>query len=141
MQDPQFFRNPEVGFSRDGCRVPLPWARSGESLGFGPGGSHLPQPAWYVDYSVEAQESNAGSTLELYRKLNKLRRELQTAEEFAWVKHLFNRNVLHFKRPNGWQSITNFGSKPIKLPKGRLLVSTMSLVDGKLAPNSTAWLA
>ncbi len=139
MQDPQFFRNPEVGFSRDGCRVPLPWARSGASLGFGPGGSHLPQPAWYVDYSVEAQESKAGSTLELYRKLTKLRRELQTSEEYVWVKHLFNRNVLHFKRPNGWQSITNFGSKPIKLPKGELLVSTMSLVDGKLAPNSTAW--
>ncbi len=140
MQDPQFFRNPDVGFSRDGCRVPLPWARSGSSLGFGPGGAHLPQPAWYVDYSVEAQSGQKGSTLELYRELLRMRSELVCAEEMAWVRHWFNKNVLHFKRPNGWQSITNFGSKPVKLPKGRLLVSSKPLVDGKLGANTTAWL-
>ncbi|MEY4079012.1 MAG: hypothetical protein RIS80_781 [Actinomycetota bacterium] len=140
MQDPQFFRNPDVGFSRDGCRVPLPWARSGASLGFGSGGSHLPQPAWYVDYSVEAQSGQKGSTLELYRDLLRMRRELVCAEEMVWVKHWFNRNVLHFKRPNGWQSITNFGDRPVKLPKGRLLATSQPLVDGKLGSNTTAWL-
>ncbi len=140
MQDPQFFRNPDVGLSRDGCRVPLPWARSGSSLGFGPGGAHLPQPAWYVDYSVEAQQGIKGSTLELYRELLRIRRELVCDEQMTWVKHWFNRNILHFKRPNGWQSITNFGTKPVSLPKGRLLVTSQPLLEGKLGPNTTAWL-
>ncbi|WP_035776878.1 glycoside hydrolase family 13 protein, partial [Arthrobacter sp. H5] len=45
-QDPTFFRNAGVEIGRDGCRVPLPWTRSGSSFGFGDGGSHLPQPQW-----------------------------------------------------------------------------------------------
>ncbi len=140
MQDPQFFRNPEFGFSRDGCRVPLPWARSGSSLGFGPGGSHLPQPAWYVDYSVEAQDGAPASTLEFYRAALKLRSGLVCEESWRNVKHMFNANVFHVKRPNGWQSITNFGSKPVKLPKGEVLITSQPLVDGRLGANATAWL-
>ncbi|MGC8020842.1 hypothetical protein ACP3WW_24305, partial [Salmonella enterica] len=53
-QDPTFFRNPGVDKGRDGCRVPLPWARTGSSFGFGPGPAHLPQPQWFAEYSVEA---------------------------------------------------------------------------------------
>ena len=140
MQDPQFFRNPDVGLSRDGCRVPLPWARSGQSLGFGPGGSHLPQPAWYVDYSVEAEDGKPGSTLEFYREALALRGKLVCDEKWHEVKHLFNKNVFHFKRPNGWQSITNFGTKPVKLPKGEVLLLSQPLVGGKLEPNTTAWI-
>src|SRR5690606_5628670 len=40
-QDPAFFRGGEGdGLGRDGCRVPLPWAATGTSFGFGSGGSH-----------------------------------------------------------------------------------------------------
>ncbi|BBJ44305.1 alpha-glucosidase [Streptomyces antimycoticus] len=83
-QDPAFFRtspdgedgqNGQDGF-RDGCRVPLPWTRSGESYGFGPGGSWLPQPDDWSGLSVEAQTGDPGSTLELYRGALALRREL-----------------------------------------------------------------
>ena len=139
MQDPQFFRNPDLGLSRDGCRVPLPWTRSGSSFGFGSGGSHLPQPKWFGDWSVEAEDGVAGSTLEFYREVLALRRKLQTAETFKWVWH-FNKQIVHFARPNGWQSVTNFSQKLVKLPKGKLLASSEPLVGGKLAPNSTAWL-
>ena len=55
-QDPTFFRSPGVDVGRDGCRVPLPWARSGSSFGFGADGAHLPQPSWFGEYSVEAEE-------------------------------------------------------------------------------------
>lgn len=139
MQDPQFFRNPDFGLSRDGCRVPLPWTRTGSSFGFGSGGSHLPQPKWYGDWSVEAEDGVAGSTLELYREILALRRQLQTEETFKWVWH-FNSKIVHFARPNGWQSVTNFSAKPVRLPKGQLLASSEPLMNGKLAPNSTAWL-
>mgnify|MGYP000373143508 FL=1 len=138
MQDPQWFRS-EGSISRDGCRVPMPWTPDGPSFGFGPGGAHLPQPEWFKDWNVQSESGVEGSTLEMYRAALKLRHELQTAEELKWVWH-FNKNVLHFKRPNGWQSITNFGSKPVKLPKGKLLLSSAPLVDGKLAANATAWI-
>jgi alpha-glucosidase len=139
MQDPQWFRS-EGSISRDGCRVPMPWTSTGSSFGFGPGGAHLPQPAWFKDVNVEKQSGVAGSTLELYRKALKLRKGLVTDEKLTWVRHFFNKNVLHFVRPNGWVCVTNFGSKPIKLPKGKLLLNTAELVDGKLPANATAWL-
>jgi alpha-glucosidase len=138
MQDPQWFRS-EGSISRDGCRVPMPWTPDGPSFGFGPGGAHLPQPEWFKDWNVQSESGVEGSTLELYRAALKLRRSLQSTEQLKWVWH-FNKSVLHFKRPNGWQSITNFGSKPVKLPKGKLLISSEPLVDGKLAANSTAWI-
>ncbi|MTA58777.1 MAG: alpha-amylase, partial [Actinobacteria bacterium] len=140
MQDPQFFRNPDLGISRDGCRVPLPWNKSGSSFGFGTGGAHLPQPAWFGNVSVEAQDGVKGSTLELYRELINLRKSLQTDEDLTWVKHWLSPSLLHFKRPNGWQSITNFGSKPAKIPAGKVLSSSMPLVDGKLPANATVWI-
>jgi alpha-glucosidase len=139
MQDPQWFRA-EGSISRDGCRVPMPWTSTGPSFGFGPGGAHLPQPEWFKDVNVEKQSGVEGSTLELYRKALKLRKGLVTDEKLKWVKHLFNKNVVHFVRPNGWTSVTNFGTKPIKLPKGKLLLTTADLVDGKLPANATAWL-
>ncbi len=138
MQDPQWFRS-EGSISRDGCRVPMPWTPDGPSFGFGPGGAHLPQPAWFKEWNVQAQAGVEGSTLEMYRAALKLRHELQTEEQLKWVWH-FNKNVLHFKRPNGWQSITNFGSKPAKLPKGKVLLSSAPIVDGKLPANATAWI-
>ena len=139
MQDPQFFRNPDLGLSRDGCRVPLPWVANHEWFGFGEGGSHLPQPEWYKNYAVDVEDKDPNSTLNLYRKALKLRKGLETVEELHWVNHLFNRNVLHFRRPNGWHSITNFGTKAVKLPKGRVLLSTLPLVGGKLPASATAW--
>ena len=139
MQDPQWFRN-EGSISRDGCRVPMPWTRTGSSFGFGPGGAHLPQPSWFGDWSVEAQDGVKGSTLELYRAALRLRRQLLTEEKLTWVKHWLNPNVLHIIRPNGWIVMTNFGAKPVKLPKGQLLIASAELVDGKLPANATAWL-
>jgi alpha-glucosidase len=140
MQDPQFFRNPELGLSRDGCRVPLPWTREGSSFGFGANGSHLPQPEWYGAVSVEAEETNPASTLNFYRKAVNLRKSLVTSQEIKWVRHLFNKNVLHFVRPNGWHSVTNFGTKPVVLPKGQVLLSSLPLENGKLPADATAWI-
>ncbi|WP_028269639.1 glycoside hydrolase family 13 protein [Arthrobacter sp. UNC362MFTsu5.1] len=138
-QDPSFFRNKGVEIGRDGCRVPLPWATEGMSFGFGEGRSHLPQPAWFGRYAVDAQDGVAGSTLELYRKALKLRRELQTAEELEWVE-TGNPKVLQFTRHGGWQSVTNFGAEPVELPAGEVLLSSAPL-DGKLLPgNTTVWL-
>lgn len=138
-QDPSFFRNKGVEIGRDGCRVPLPWTAEGPSYGFGDGGAHLPQPQWFGDYAVEVQEEQQGSTLELYRQALRLRRELQAAEELTWLESP-NGEVLHFSRPGGWQVVTNFGTEPVELPTGELLVSSGPLEGRRLPANSTVWL-
>ncbi len=138
MQDPQWFRGEGKLKSRDGCRVPLPWESTGSSFGFGPGGSHLPQPSWYADVAVSVQEQNPNSTLNLYRQALKLRSSLVTDEELTWLDS--PDQTLCFARPNGWVCFTNFGDEPVQLPDGELLVASAEVVNGKLAGPATAWL-
>ncbi|MFC0673277.1 glycoside hydrolase family 13 protein [Brachybacterium hainanense] len=158
-QDPAFWRTTAAdrsfdGLGRDGCRVPLPWARSGASFGFGPddaagvdgkGSAHLPQPAWFADSSVEAEDGTPGSTLEMYRTALHLRRTLQGAEDLAWDEELSRDQVLAFTRPGGWLCLTNFGDAPIGLPDGEVLVTSTPLETTATGPAvlpaaTTAWL-
>ncbi|SEB67773.1 alpha-glucosidase [Paramicrobacterium humi] len=139
-QDPAFFRNPGVDIGRDGCRVPLPWTHEGSSFGFGSDGAHLPQPEWFGRFSVEAEDGDPGSTLELYRRALALRHELQTAEELEWLDVGGSADVLHFRRPNGWEVVTNFGTGPIALPAGERLISSRPLEGDTLPGETTVWL-
>lgn len=139
MQDPQFFRNPDVGLSRDGCRVPIPWSTTGSSFGFGSNGSHLPQPTWFGEFSVESEDGVVGSTLEFYRHAIAVRKTLLTDEKIEWVRHWLNGKVVHFRRSNGWQCITNFGRTPVALPAGEVVLTTSALANGKLPADATAW--
>jgi alpha-glucosidase len=88
-QDPTFFRThgtdkPELG--RDGCRVPIPWsADEVGTAGDGRTPPWLPQPAVFADLAVDRQTGDATSTLELYRSLLRLRRELGLADGTARV--------------------------------------------------------
>ncbi|KQX08277.1 MULTISPECIES: glycoside hydrolase family 13 protein [unclassified Leifsonia] len=138
-QDPAFFRNPGVDIGRDGCRVPLPWTRDGSSFGFGGDSAHLPQPSWFGDSSVEAEAADPASTLSLYRDALALRHELQTAEELEWVA-TDRADVLHFRRPNGWEIVLNFGTEPVALPGGEVLIASAPLVGDRLDGESAAWL-
>ncbi|WP_144627480.1 glycoside hydrolase family 13 protein [Arthrobacter woluwensis] len=138
-QDPSFFRNPGVEIGRDGCRVPLPWTSSGSSFGFGAGGSHLPQPAWFAEYSVQAEEADEDSTLNFYRKALALRAELQGAEDLEWLP-TEDPSVLAFRRPGGWISVTNLGDAPATLPEGEVLLSSGPLEGHTLPGATTAWL-
>lgn len=137
-QDPAFFRSGGLEVGRDGCRVPIPWTRSGSSFGFGSNGAHLPQPAWFSGVSVEAQEGDPASTLSLYRAALDLRRRLQSAETLTWVEG--RESILHFIRPGGWHSITNLGTEPIELPPGEVVVASAPLSEGGLPADTTAWI-
>jgi alpha-glucosidase len=138
-QDPAFFRNPGVDIGRDGCRVPLPWTTEGIAFGFGDAAAHLPQPEWFSAYAVAAQQDNPESTLSLYREALRLRSNLQTEEQLKWLEHP-DSSVLHFIRPNGWQSVTNFGTELVELPAGTVLISSSPLTQGKLPADATAWI-
>ncbi len=136
-QDPTFFRHRGVDIGRDGCRVPLPWTRSGPSYGFGTAGSHLPQPLWFSGYSVQTEEQTPGSTLRLYRQALKLRRELLTHESLTW-EETGSPDVLAFSRPNGWRVLSNFGVNPIGIPDGQILLSSGEVSD-VLPAETTIW--
>ncbi|WP_460776569.1 glycoside hydrolase family 13 protein [Microbacterium sp. GXF7504] len=126
------------GLGRDGCRVPLPWTRGGSSFGFGDDGAWLPQPTWFGDVAVEAENGVPGSTLELYRDALRLRRELQGAEDLVWDEAAAS--VLSFTRPGGWRTVTNFGDDPVPLPDGEVLLASAPVEAGRLPAATTVWL-
>ena len=115
--------------------MPLPWTREGSSFGFGSGGAHLPQPSWFADASVQAEEGDPASTLSLYRRALALRHELLALERLEWVE-TGRGDVLRFRRPNGWEVVTVFGSAPLALsfvPGQRVVLSSTPL-DGDTVP-------
>ncbi|VEG28881.1 glycoside hydrolase family 13 protein [Actinomyces howellii] len=151
LADPIARRNRGVDKGRDGCRVPLPWARQGSSFGFGPEGAeppYLPQPAGWGAHSVETQEAEPGSTLLLYREGLRLRRELWGAanrEPLRWVRR--DEEVLAFARGD-LQCWTAFGND-VELPAGEVLLASAEPLrhldpSGRqvvvLPRDATAWL-
>ena len=138
-QDPSYFRNPGVDIGRDGCRVPLPWTAAGDSFGFGPGGAHLPQPGWFGELAADVQADDPSSTLWMYRRALVLRGDLQAPEELEWVPSA-RPDVVHFRRPFGWEVVMNFGTEPVDLPDGVPLVASGRLDHGRLPGETTVWL-
>ena len=152
IQDPQYLRNLKVDKGRDGCRVPLPWTKSGSSFGFGTAGSHLPQPKNFGQYSIEVESVDSHSPLSIFRKALELRQTLIAPEEIMWHE-TGDASVLHFSRPNGWHCITNFGRNYYNLggvgevihSSGPLAQAGVYLIHGvettgnELPPATTVW--
>ncbi|WP_249417076.1 glycoside hydrolase family 13 protein [Streptomyces sp. TS71-3] len=138
LQDPVWEQSGRSRKGRDGCRVPLPWTRSGPSYGFGPGGAWLPQPAVFGPLSVEAQEGVEGSTLELYRSALRLRRKLLGDETLTWVPA--PDDVLHFVRSSGWHCLTNLSATSVPLPAGDVVLASSEVAGSNLPPDTTVWL-
>ncbi|WP_435843855.1 glycoside hydrolase family 13 protein [Streptomyces hirsutus] len=145
LQDPVWEQTGHARKGRDGCRVPLPWTATGPSYGFGAGGAWLPQPPGFAAYAVEAQdgvearEGVPGSTLEFYRTALRLRRKLQEGETLTWRDA--PAGVLRFDRHDGWRCVANLSTAPAPLPPGEVLLTSAPLTDGRLAPDTTAWLS
>lgn len=138
-QDPTFFRSAGADVGRDGCRVPLPWASEGPSLGFGAGPSPLPQPGWFARFAVSAQIADPDSTLSLYRKALALRRALRTSAAFRW--EAAPAEVLQFSRGD-WHCVTNFSDAAVPRPAGRVLLASgpMTDADGSIPARCSVWL-
>ena len=70
LQDPRSWQS-GPGFSRDGCRVPLPWSGDTPPYGFSPAGSAdpwLPQPPDWAGLTVAAESGRRRLDAELYRR-------------------------------------------------------------------------
>ena len=116
LQDPTWFRTGNTVKGRDGYRVPLPWSAVESNFGFG-GTPWLPQPKWFGSLAATAQDGEAGSTLEMYRSTLAWRSKLQAEETLEWLSERAA-GAVHYRRPNGWEVITNFGGSPAALPSG-----------------------
>ncbi|MBF0815960.1 DUF3459 domain-containing protein [Microbacterium paludicola] len=145
-QDPTWFRTQGERYGRDGCRVPIPWEADAPAFGFnGTGAAWLPQPSEWAELARDRQEDDPDSTLNLYRTLLRLRRELGlgAAYDFAWVEGLPASAVAF--RSGGVTVVANTGAEPVLLPEGRVLVSSGALEqDGSgsrvLPADTTVWL-
>ncbi|THA26718.1 glycoside hydrolase family 13 protein [Streptomyces sp. RKND-216] len=147
-QDPSFFKSNGQDGLRDGCRVPLPWSSGGSSYGFGDGGAWLPQPRSWGGLSVEAQTGDPASTLELYRRALRVRREhpdLGAGDAVEWLPA--PDSVLAFRR-GAFVCTANTGAQPVELPAlpGRRILSSRAGLptdppaDGTTLPaDTTVW--
>ena len=48
--------------------------------------------------------------------------------------------MVAFARPDGWTVVTTFGTEPVKLPAGEVLLSSAPVESGTLPGEATAWL-
>jgi alpha-glucosidase len=141
-EDPTFFRTKGERVGRDGCRVPIPWESDKPAYGFNnTGKSWLPQPENYRRYARSEQRGVAGSTLELYRQLLKIRKEFNMGlGNLKWVEELCDETTLAFDN-SGVRVIANFGGT-VNLPGGELLATTQHdlTVEGVLEHDQVAWI-
>ncbi len=143
-QDPMHHRSGGVDPGRDGCRVPLPWAGSAPPYGFSPDGasSWLAQPGGWEALTVEAQDRDPDSTLNLYRQGLALRRGAPWGEDYGIEWLPTSDEVLAFRRGPQFTSLTNFGSAPVPLPAGtELLLASSDLQGGAVPQDTTVWLS
>ena len=144
-QDPTWERSDHTERGRDGCRVPMPWEGDAPGFGFGPSDqAWLPQPAAYGELAVDRQVGVEGSTLELYRTLLRVRRELRLGRgELTWVD--LGEDVVAFDvaTPDhgSVRVVANVGGDPVPLPSGAEVLAASAELQADAVPTDGAvWL-
>src|SRR5918994_3076741 len=117
-QDPVFFRTNGQRKGRDGCRVPLPWFGEAPPFGFTTGEPWLPQPLAWRTLTVEAQERDPASTLNLVRAAIARR---PRGDSFAWLESppgslVFERGEII--------CLVNVDAPELELPDGELVLAS-----------------
>jgi alpha-glucosidase len=154
-QDPRFRRTAGEYPGRDGCRVPLPWARTGQGFGFSrtddgasPSAPWLPQPPDWGRYSVQSQLGDEHSFLSLYRTALRLRRDHPALGRgtLRWLDQGWldqeGTGMLCFAREPGFILAVNLGAAPAPLPAHReILLASEPVTGGSLPPDTAAWLS
>ncbi|MDT7725539.1 MAG: alpha-glucosidase [Actinomycetota bacterium] len=128
--------------SRDGARVPIPWEGTEPPFAFSrTPRTWLPMPGDWAALTVAAQLEDADSTLSLYRHALEIRQEHPAfrGDEIEWYGA--PAGCFAFRRKEGGLICAlNTSASPIPLPPGEVLLSSEPLVEGKLPPDSAAWL-
>jgi alpha-glucosidase len=98
-------------------------------------------PAGWSPLAVAAQEGDPESMLSLYRAAIAVRRKhAGFAGDLSWLDGT-PEGVLAFRREGGLVCVLNLRNRPVDLPPGEVLVTSVPLVDGQLPGDAAAWLA
>ena len=144
-QDPVFTRTHGEQKGRDGARVPLPWAGTVPPYSFTESKqpTWLPQPTGWESFTVESENADPRSTLNLYRTLLHDRKQLSGAVAFIETE---DSDVMIFSRAQGFHCAINTGADPFALtkefPNCEVMVSSDMQLGGKnesLPPNCAVW--
>lgn len=137
LQDPVWFRSGGRERGRDACRVPMPWLGDDPPFGFSENpDTWLPMPPEWADLTVERQLADVDSTLSFFRRALQLRRRF-SGTHLQWLDAPAGALVFHV---DGLVCALNVSAPPIELPSAELLLSSASLVDGRLPRDAAAWL-
>lgn len=144
-QDPVWERSGHTERGRDGCRVPMPWAGDEPPYGFTAAGvaPWLPMPDDWSPLTVAAQDGDPASTLSLYRRALRLRRQHPALGDgsLRWLEGA-PAGTLIFARDPGLMCVLNCSDEPVDLPGHReALLASDPQEGGTLAANTAAWLA
>ena len=141
LRDPVWERSGHTRRGRDGCRVPVPWEGDSPPFGFSANpDTWLPLPPEWAALTVEKQLADADSTLSFFRRAIELRRSRAEfgGSAIEWLHSPFDGLV--FRLSSGLVCALNTGRRAMSLPDGEVLLTSGPLADGKLAPNTAAWL-
>ena len=153
---------------RDGCRVPLPWTASDEPAladfsrpapaDDGTGENHVPlcaagqfgtgasfgfSPAVRADGVTPAADPDSMYTL--YHAALAIRQESLTATRDTTAEQVdMGADVVAYRRAavegRTFTSVTNFGTAPVSLPEGSVVLTSGPLTpDGQLPTDTSAW--
>jgi len=140
-QDPMFHRTGGREKGRDGCRIPLPWSGDAPAFGFSTGVPWLPQPGWFAGYAADVQDADDASTVHLYRRAIRARRELGLGEPgpAEWLA-TGDDAVMAFRR-GALVCVVNTGTTSFAPPAAWGEAVLSSVASDVVAGDSAAWFA
>ncbi|MEI6120358.1 MAG: glycoside hydrolase family 13 protein [Actinomycetes bacterium] len=148
-QDPAFIRSGGKDLGRDGARVPLPWEADEKNFGFSTGTSWLPQDPSYKNYSINLEEANQASFLNLYKTSLALRKKhlgLGGDSEVEWPDS--PKGVVYFKRSGGFILLANTTAESLEVNIKLAATIILQSAEGasiagsivKIPADTTLWL-
>ncbi len=146
LTDPRWAMSGFTDRGRDGCRVPLPWKTNlagafgfSENSKLNPVDAWLPQSKNWGEFSVESQDDDETSPLNLYRNALKIRKSHPGLGDgtITWLE--VNNDVVAFSRPGGFVCYLNLGDA-ITLPENaKVLVSSQPLPGNTIPTDTAVW--
>ena len=123
-QDPVFHRTRGAQKGRDGARVPLPWNSEEPELGFTGGVPWLPIPKSWRNLSINKQEEDPASSLNLYRHALRVRRQFFNGDkEITWRENGRD-GLLVFERSNLMILLNTSDDEKTYIASGKLALSS-----------------
>ncbi len=140
LRDPEAIANWPETLGRDGARTPMPWVAVAAHAGFSKVEPWLPIDPSHIDLAVDRQERDVDSTLNLARRIIRLRHALPSLRTGDMTILDEAEPLLVFRRGEGGDQVLcafNLGFEPVDwvLPEGWRVVESVNLGgEGVLPP-------